>query len=195
MNEIDEIEDEFCLDNDEDQIETVCTCEPLDGDGYQSLQLMTIRVNRNGSQIAQLEAIRMAISCYDVVIYSNVVLDAFDKHTQMAYNLAAEIKKNSRKINNLYDCDSCGIIGIMNIEVDPSERGKQISTKMIERLKALHAGMTWHVALEAVPIEFNKEPRTKFLKMRKRLLAHYTRNGFISTSPRGNLMVALWDIY
>lgn len=179
----------------EEPEETIRTlCEPdFDCPGLQKFRLEMIH---DGVTVATLEAIRMAIFYYDPIIDADAVVKAFDTRSRLCYDLAEALRKRRRAFARTVDGDtSLGLIGITMIKVEPRIRGSRASHRLIDHLRELHSGMRWHVALEAVPMEFKEGPDGPFRAMRARLIDHYSQSGFEQISPRSapSLMGAFWN--
>lgn len=169
-------------------------CEP--GFDLPHLQRIVVEMLRDDRPVAKLEALRIAIPCYDPMTDAESVAHAFDTHSQLSYDLSDSLRRQRRAFAGIApDEISTGLIGITMIGVDHSARGSRASHRLIEHLRRLHCGMGWHVALEAVPMEFKEGPDGPFRAMRRRLVEHYTQAGLQSLSPRGapSLMGAFWD--
>ena len=176
-------------------VETIrAICEP--NFDFPDLQKIVVEALHDDVPVAKLEAVRLAIHCYDPLTDADAVMNAFDMHDQLSYDLSEALRKR-RKAFAETACGeiSMGLIGITMIKVDPPARGSRASHRMIRYLRDLHSGMGWHVALEAVPMEFKKGPDAPFRTMRSRLVNHYARAGFGQVSPRAapGLMGAFWD--
>jgi hypothetical protein len=160
------------------------------------MQTIKVEVRREDTVVATLKALRIAIHCYDPISDADHVINLFDMHCENSYGLSEALKKRRKAIAEIVPGEiSMGLIGILEIDVNATVRGDRLSHKLIKYLRELHAGMGWHVALQAVPMEFKERPDKVFRDMRARLIRHYAEIGFEQVSPRGSpeLMATFWD--
>lgn len=189
------MEDDLPSDAGED-FRVTCTPDP----DIPIVQTFEIEALHGGVVIGRLEAIRYARHQFDIAGEARRMLAAFDDQSAYAYGLGKAIHQRRHAINEMLGKPaSCGLLGILEITVEPEARGKGLSLRLMDHLRTLHAGMPWHVALQAVPLEFMEEatPAKALRDMKLRLILHYERLGFLRPSPRGSpeLMLARWNGY
>jgi GNAT superfamily N-acetyltransferase len=186
------VEDYESPDEDDEEIRTTSWPDP----DRPQVQIITVEVLRNDAIVGRLEAIRFAVLAYDPDEDAHHAAVAFDEHSACSAGLGQEVHRRRKAIAARSGWEiSCGLLGILDVQVEPEARGAGMSIRLVHHLRRLHAGMTWHVALEAVPLELKEGPDSSFRAMRSRLIRHYARMGFATPSPRASpsLMIAVWD--
>lgn len=178
----------------DEYLEITATCTPnLEIEGLCNFSL---KGSFDGKNVARLEAYRLCDRPFEIRKDSKRLYHVFDTISAYAFGLAKDVHTNSNKIAQMIgDPLCCGFLGITEIKVDKSYRGKDIGKQLISYLQELHEGMDWIVGLQAVPLEFMEGPQDACKAMQKRLIDHYIRMGFEQPAPRkcSHLLVAYWD--